>query len=76
MFSKSVYSRWMVLLVLLMACSVLVLGCSQVSEKASEKLAEKHSNRLPAEMSRWIWRMAKSRWNLKMEALPSRPVKT
>ena len=31
----------MVLLVLLMACSVLVLGCSQVSEKASEKLAEK-----------------------------------
>lgn len=41
MFSKSVYSRWMVLLVLLMACSVLVLGCSQVSEKASEKLAEK-----------------------------------
>lgn len=72
MFSKSVYSRWMVLLVLLMACSVLVLGCSQVSEK----LAEKHSNRLPAEMSRWIWRMAKSRWNLKMEALPSRPVKT
>ena len=34
MFSKSVYSRWMVLLVLLMACSVLVLGCMSAKKPA------------------------------------------
>ena len=41
MFKKPVYSRWIVLLMMLLTFSVLVVGCSQIGEKASEKITEK-----------------------------------